>query len=79
MNGARGRTRTGTVLPPRDFRTRYGFRRRAGGAFGVWTLPLPWRREGGQEPSSLYIFPDVTAAGLARGATVMISLRFPGI
>ena len=27
--GARGRTRTGTVLPPRDFLTRYGFRRRA--------------------------------------------------
>jgi len=34
--GARGRTRTGTVLPPRDFRTRYGFRRRAG--WRLWGL-----------------------------------------
>ena len=48
--GARGRTRTGMGLPPRDFRTRYGLRRctllgpvAGRRAFGVWTLPLPCR------------------------------------
>jgi len=80
MNGARGRTRTGTVLPPRDFHTRYGFRRRAG--WRLWGLDFifamaPWR--GRQEPSSLYTFPDGRRPGLARGGLRHDALRFPRI
>jgi hypothetical protein len=41
-DGAGGGTRTLTGLPPTDFRTSYGFRRRPK-AFVVWTIPSPWR------------------------------------
>src|SRR6185437_11148625 len=49
--GARGRTRTGTGLPPRDFHTTTAFaaaqsrdrRSRRRHAFVVWTLPSPCR------------------------------------
>ncbi len=41
LNGARGRTRTGKGLPPRDFLTRYDFRRCLP-AFGVWTFSSPY-------------------------------------
>jgi len=40
---ARGRNRTGTGFPPRDFLTHYSFHCCTVRAFGVWTLPLPCR------------------------------------
>jgi hypothetical protein len=71
MSGAGGGTRTPTGLPPTDFRTSYGFRRRSFaqarfGVFVVWTIPSPCP---GVDPgfrccpSSLYTFP---LPGLAR-------------
>ncbi len=56
-------------LVPRDFLTRYGFRRpRVPAGFGVWTFSLPYRRRLRQEPSSLYTFPAAADIRLSAGA-----------
>ena len=70
LSGARGRTRTGMGLPPRDFRTRYSFHcctpegvhlgsglylHRTAGEAHLWAC---WRVR--QGPSSLYTFPPAS-------------------
>jgi hypothetical protein len=58
--GARGRGRTGTVSPPRDFHTRYSFhccvavQTHLGSGLSLYPILCSGRR---QEPSSLYTFP----------------------
>jgi len=78
--GARGRTRTGMGLPPRDFLTNYSFRccvpydrwiaapARICGLDFTFTLPSGRRaRRFRRGPSSLYTFREARAArGLAR-------------
>ena len=61
--GARGRSRTGMGLPPRDFLTRYGFRRYARSE-RIWSLDFTFAMsllfsalsDFRQGPSSLYTF-----------------------
>ena len=67
--GAPSRNRTGTASTAERFSCHFGFRRRAAGAFVVWTLSWPWpgRLPGFRPPpSSLCTFRPVYPAGFAQ-------------
>ncbi len=67
LYGARGRTRTGTVLPPRDFHTHHSFHCHAGALWGLDFIFAVAPQRYRQEPSSLYTFHGKTIARLSSG------------
>ena len=67
--GAPSRNRTGTASTAERFSCHFGFRRRAAGAFVVWTLSWPWPGrlpDFRPPPSSLCTFRPGYPAGFAQ-------------